>query len=474
MLFYEPLFLFIFLPSFYCLYLLGERRRSFRAGIILLASVAFYSWSDPFIPALVLASSLADWLIAAAMNRLPPASIRARSLLAFGIALNLAMLVYYKYTHFLIQSLDQILHTSALPELPNPDIRLPIGLSFVVFEKITYLVDIHRGAARPARNLLRYLLYVFFFPKLLAGPIIKYHELESQLHQLPRANINDFSAGLLRFMLGVVKKTLLGDTLAHGADMIFNAPSGSIGCNEAWLGVLLFTFQIYFDFSSYSDMAIGLARMLGFRLLENFNMPYISCSITEFWRRWHISLTTWIREYLYIPLGGNQVRPLRHLANLWICFIASGLWHGAAWTYVAWGTYNGLFLVLDKLFLLRALRRFPAWIANLVTFGFVAVGWTIFRATSLPQALSLWGAMLRPGATTTAPVFITNDIKLALLLAAFICAAPRLPGFNRWRAMTVAGGRAAIGMQTALALLFVAAVGKAVADPFTPFLYFRF
>ena len=192
--------------------------------------------------------------------------------------------------------------------------------------------------------------------------------------------------------------------------MVFAAPSGTIGFAEAWWGIIFFTFQIYFDFSAYSDMAIGLARMLGFRLFENFNMPYIACSITEFWRRWHISLSTWIREYLYVPLGGNRVKPSRRYLNLWLCFLASGLWHGAAWTYIAWGAYNGLFLVLEKLFLLRFLDRLPRWTANLFTFAVVMVGWTVFRAHSLPQAGEFFAAMAQPGlASGKAPIFITPD-----------------------------------------------------------------
>ena len=306
MLFYEPLFLFVFFPTFYLLYLLGERRYWLRGGIILLGSFAFYEWSDPLFPLLVLGSAVIDWVIAGRMDRMERGSLSAKLLLALGVVLNLALLVHFKYTHFLIDNLNVVLSGFSVAALQNPLIALPVGVSFVVFEKITYLVDVYRRVSRPARNLFTYLIYVFFFPKLLAGPIIKYHEIEAQLMRLPKANFDDFSAGLLRFMLGVVKKTIIADTLARGADMIFAAPSGTIGFAEAWWGMIFFTFQIYFDFSAYSDMAIGLARMLGFRLFENFNMPYIACSITEFWRRWHISLSTWIRE---VPVRAARRQP---------------------------------------------------------------------------------------------------------------------------------------------------------------------
>ena len=475
MLFYEPLFLFIFFPTFYLLYLLGERRYWVRGAVILLGSIAFYEWSDPVFPLLVLVSSAIDWLIARGMDRMERGTRAVKLLLGFGVILNLALLVHFKYTHFLIENLNIALTGFSIASIENPLIPLPVGVSFVVFEKITYLVDVYRRVSRPARNLFTYLIYVFFFPKLLAGPIIKYHEIEGQLATLPRANFDDFSAGLLRFMLGVVKKTIIADTLARGADMIFAAPAGTIGFAEAWWGIIFFTFQIYFDFSAYSDMAIGLARMLGFRLFENFNMPYISCSITEFWRRWHISLSTWIREYLYVPLGGNRVSPARRYLNLWLCFLASGLWHGAAWTYIAWGAYNGLFLVLEKVFLLRLLDRLPRWAANAFAFLVVMVGWTLFRAGSLHQAGEFLSAMVHPGLSSgKAPIFITPDMTTAAAIAAFICVLPRLPGFGRLRDWLLSGEWRTTALQTAISLLFVVAVGKAMADPFTPFIYFRF
>jgi alginate O-acetyltransferase complex protein AlgI len=316
---------------------------------------------------------------------------------------------------------------------------------------------------------------VFFFPKLLAGPIIKYHEMEDQLAAMPAARLDDISVGFLRFMVGVAKKTLIADTLATGADKIFAADASGIGFGHAWSGVIFFTFQIYFDFSGYSDMAIGIARMLGFRLRENFDMPYIACSITEFWRRWHISLTTWIREYLYIPLGGNRVSPIRVYINLWVCFLASGLWHGAAWTYIAWGAYNGLFLVLDRLFLLRLLDRLPRIVANLITFAIVVVGWTIFRAHSWDQAIAFFRAMTQPGLPNhAAGLLVTPDVMVAAIIAAAICAMPRMPGFHRIQHAVFATPAWTFALQTAISLVFVLAVGKAVADPFKPFLYFRF
>jgi alginate O-acetyltransferase complex protein AlgI len=247
-----------------------------------------------------------------------------------------------------------------------------------------------------------------------------------------------------------------------------------LGFADAWWGVTFFTFQIYFDFSGYSDMAIGLARMFGFRLLENFNMPYIATSVSDFWRRWHMSLTGWIREYLYFPLGGNRRGALRTHFNLWLCFLASGVWHGAAWTYVIWGAYNGLFLVLDRLFLASALARLPAWIANLITFAVVMIGWTVFRATSLEQAGSLLSAMARPWAVGSDPISIPPYYVIIAVIAALICVLQRvtvsIEGFQ-WSAMT---RRFEFAMNGALAALFICALAKGLADPFKPFIYFRF
>jgi alginate O-acetyltransferase complex protein AlgI len=470
MLFYEPLFLFLFAPAVYLFYLAVERRHAWRMMALLVASIAFYAWSEPVFVLVVFASVALDLFVARRVFELHVGSPARSRWLALGVCANLGVLIYYKYTGFLIENLDA-LH---LAQIPIPKIALPIGVSFIVFEKITYLVDVYRGVTKPARSVSLYALYVFFFPKLLAGPIIKYHDIASQMEACPPAHVDDFLAGFSRFMLGVVKKLLLADALAGGADLVFAHDVSELGFLEAWAGVIFFTFQIYFDFSGYSDMAIGLARMFGFRLLENFNEPYIARSISEFWRRWHMSLTSWIREYLYFPLGGNRAGALRTHLNLWLCFLASGIWHGAAWTYVVWGAYNGLFLVLDRLFLVRALGRLPGWLANLVTFFIVMVGWTIFRASSLHQAGGMLALMAQPSVIAPGDQMVPSYYWLVALIGAAVCVAQRaalyVEGFS-WPALA---RRYAFIANTLLALLFIAALAKGVADPFKPFIYFRF
>lgn len=474
MLFYEPLFLFLFAPAVYLLYLLFGAGRGTRALILLAASIVFYGWSEPVFVFVVFASIALDLFVARRIFALPVRAAARARWLALGVVGNLAILVYYKYTGFLALNLDALMRALTLPGIHIPQIALPIGVSFIVFEKITYLVDVYRGAMAPARGPLLYALYVFFFPKLLAGPIIKYHDIARQLEECPHADMDDFIAGFSRFMLGVVKKLLLADTLASGADLVFAHDAATLGFGDAWLGVLFFTFQIYFDFSGYSDMAIGLARMFGFRLLENFDMPYVAISITEFWRRWHMSLTSWIREYLYFPLGGNRRGEWRTHFNLWICFLASGVWHGAAWTYVVWGAYNGVFLVLDRLFLVDWLKRLPAWLANVLTMLIVMVGWTVFRAASLEQAGAFLSAMARPWAGGSAPVATPPEYLVVAIIAAAIIVAQRaalsFAGFD-W---ADAARRFAFASNSALAALFLAALAKGLADPFKPFIYFRF
>jgi alginate O-acetyltransferase complex protein AlgI len=279
--------------------------------------------------------------------------------------------------------------------------------------------------------------------------------------------------GFLRFMQGVIKKVMLADVLGNAADAVFALPAGAIGFSNAWWGVTFFTLQIYLDFSAYSDMAIGLARMFGFQLRENFNMPYISCSITEFWRRWHISLSTWIREYLYIPLGGNRVSPWRIYLNLWLCFLASGLWHGAAWTFVLWGAYNGLFLMLDRLFLLRILDKLPRIAANAVTLVIIMVGWAVFRSGSPAQLGEFLSAMINP-VQWGGPIDWHNDTRAALAVGLIISFAPRFALAAAGLRWLLASSRTRLAIEAVAAVLFTVALSKAMADPFKPFLYFRF
>jgi len=442
-----------------------------RNYVLLGWSLLFYFWGEPrFLPVAIL-SSLVDYQLTAWMFK-SRGTPRAKVYLSLAIAANILLLVYFKYMDFLFGSTNILLTYFDILPLPLLNIALPIGVSFLVFEKITYIVDVYRGKGPPVDSVKNYLLYIFLFPKLLAGPIVKYHDIAEQLrghHQ----SIYNFLSGFKRFLLGVIKKVLIADTFAEVADQIFNLPAGSVGFSQAWLGTLCFTFQIYFDFSAYSDMAIGLARMLGFKLMENFNMPYIATSFTDFWKRWHISLSSWIKEYLYIPLGGNQVSPIRVYFNLWLCFLLSGLWHGANWNFILWGAYNGIFLAIDRFFWLRFSKQLPPVFNVAVTFFFVMLGWVIFRVTSLPHMGHYFSALLNPWQEGTY-IYMTANQWTAIVIGLVLCFLPLLSKFDTMVASWRSSKTAKLVENWSLVLLSVFAIFKAVSTTFSPFLYFRF
>jgi alginate O-acetyltransferase complex protein AlgI len=470
MLFYEPLFLTAF-PAVYALYL-AVANNTARKWVLLVASLVFYSWGEPLFVPVLLVSALIDYALTARLHRSASARER-RILLTLGVAGNLAVLVFYKYTDFLIANLDAVLQPAFGWRIQLLSIALPIGVSFVVFEKITYLVDAYRGVSPPARRFADYCLFVLYFPKLLAGPILKYHEMAAQIAAPPSPDWRDARDGLVRFCLGLAKKQLIAEPMGACADQIFGADPTTLGAPIAWLGLLAFTLQIFFDFAGYSDMAIGLSRMFGLSLRENFNAPYIARSITEFWRRWHISLTTWIRDYLYVPLGGNRDGALRTYANLWICFLLSGLWHGASWNFVLWGAYNGLFLTLDRIFLARAMQRVGAVPATVITFVIVMLGWAIFRSPS-PQHLGPFVAALLGAYHQAQPIALAPDVPWAAGAGMIVSFVPALPWYrgleSAYRSLWTVRGVT----QAAIIALGVIGIARAIAVPFKPFIYFRF
>ncbi len=385
MVFSSFLFLVVFLPTFLVIYYLAPGK--LRNLVALAGSYLFYAWGAPRFAFVLLASSAIDYWLGRLIHREPQERRRRRRLLlGISLGLNLGLLGFFKYANFFVGEF-----TSLLSQWGGQSvvwrIALPIGISFFTFQKITYIVDVYRGIVRPARSFASYALYVAMFPQLIAGPIVRYHDISDQLSGRTHS-VEKFFSGIWRFCLGLGKKVLLANSLAVVADRTFAADAGTLPTTAAWIGILCFTFQIYFDFSGYSDMAIGLGRMMGFELLENFNSPYVSESFTEFWRRWHISLSNFMREYLYIPLGGNRVSRFRTYLNLWIVFLLSGLWHGANWTFVAWGAYHGLFLSLEKAWSGWTTRSFPRLLAVPLTFLLVAVGWVFFKCALFDQTIA--------------------------------------------------------------------------------------
>ncbi len=470
MLFYEPLFV-TFFPVFFALYLLAAGA-SAKKWTLLIASLLFYVWGEPVFVLVLLASAVIDYALSFHLCEPAPLQVRRLALTA-GIVCNLGILAVYKYADFAVENLNRLISPFGHGLIPLLHLALPIGVSFVVFEKITYLVDTWRGTSRPAASLRDYLLFVLFFPKLLAGPILKYHEMKSQIEAPPAILWSDLGEGFLRFARGIGRKLLIADPLGAFVSQIFARDPHGLGTGYAWLGLACFTVQIYFDFAGYTDMAIGLARMVGFRLNENFNCPYVSRSLTEFWRRWHISLTTWIRDYLYVPLGGNRHGETRTYLNLWICFLASGLWHGAAWNFVLWGAYNGLFLTLDRIFLRKALEKSGAAIATIVTLLIVMVGWAFFRCEHTANIMPFLAELFRfePAA---AALEIPPEVPLLMLIGIFISLLPTLPFYPR----LVEGFRSRAWLRwpafSTLTVIYVLALARAFAAPFQPFIYFRF
>lgn len=396
MLFTTPLFLFFFLPLFLFAYYLAPARGQSRNFIALLGSLLFFSWGEPVYVFFLLALVFLDYQLSKAISEDSSLSPSLKKILLFvGILVNIGFLISFKYSNFIIKEilLPLNLYTGQAPASVGP---LLLGISFITFHKISYLVDSYKGRATPPRNFYDCALYIFLFPQLIAGPIIRYHDIGSQIHQRTYASTT-FLVGCFRFCLGFAKKILIADQLGLVADRIFALPVNEIPLGCAWAGAFSYMLQIYFDFSGYSDMAIGLGCMLGFRFPENFNSPYISKSVTEFWRRWHISLSSWMRLYLYIPLGGNRGSKSRAFINLWIVFLISGFWHGASWTFLAWGAYYGFFLSIEKYCAERlpALQNYlPSQLKFLLTLLIVLFGWVLFRAPNLSYALDFIKIML--------------------------------------------------------------------------------
>lgn len=404
------------------------------------------------------------------------------TLFALAVTLNLTQLIYFKYSNFFVAEVNQLLAAFGVNEFAWSFVALPIGISFFTFQKISYLADVYSRRVQAARNVFDYLLYVALFPQLIAGPIIRYHDIADQIRSREHSADNLWS-GMFRFCLGFGKKVLIADELAKSAEVIFAMDPSNLNASYALLGVLCYTFQIYFDFSGYSDMAIGLGRMMGFRFPENFNMPYISESITEFWRRWHISLSQWMKEYLYIPLGGNRLGTFRTYLNLWIVFLLSGLWHGASWTFLFWGFYHGLFLVLDRVFWLRFSARLPRVLRVASTFCVVMIGWVFFRCETFGQAVAYLGALFSFSTISDGlpAQYLANVMlprgQLAFVIACVICAAPLLPSLEVLARKLWSNSpkplRLSLEFVSAVFLFFTSALVIG-SGSFSPFLYFRF
>lgn len=470
MVFSSITFLVYFLPVFILLYHLVPHK--FKNAVILLASIYFYSWGGPKFIFVILGTTFLDFFLVKTMHEQKTRSAK-RKYLIVSLFLNVGLLFYFKYCNFFIENINAVVGT----DIKWLKVALPIGISFYTFESLTYVVDVYRGVHKPLKNFWHYQTYILLFPKLIAGPIVRYHDIADQITNREKNYTPDVKlSGFLIFSMGLAKKAIIANTIGMQADAVFKLAPEQIDTATAWVGALAYTFQIYFDFSGYSDMAIGLGKIMGFRLPENFNNPYTSGSITEFWRRWHITLGTWMKNYLYIPLGGNKVSNAKLYRNLVIVFLLSGFWHGASWNFILWGAFHGLFLVLERLFLGEVYRKSGKFISVPLTFIIVATGWVLFRNEDISYAFTVIKKMYAFDFFDS-KFALNNDFLamsiLAALLSFFAVSRPTLQIQNKLYGENFSNGArwAVIG---GAAVLFYISLSYISALDFNPFIYFRF
>lgn len=468
MLFSSIVFLFSFLPAVMILYYLLPVR--FRNVILLLASLVFYAWGEPVYLFLMLLSILFNYFSGLDIARNLQDKRAAKRSLVFNLIINLAVLGFFKYEGFVLDTLNGILpvHISyhALP--------LPIGISFYTFQILSYIIDVYRGNVKVQTNLPNFALYVTMFPQLIAGPIVQYADVDEQLasREVSRTKFGEES---MYFIRGLAKKVLLANTSGMIFTEVSGLAKGNIAVMTAWLGAFAYMFQIYFDFSGYSDMAIGLGKMFGFEFNMNFNYPYVSKSITEFWRRWHISLSSWFRDYVYIPLGGNRVSKIKHIRNLLIVWFLTGLWHGAAWNFVAWGLYYGVILIIEKYLLSPVLDRLPDVVRHIYSIVLVVIGWVLFFSSSFGQAADyirvMFGAGAHGFADRESMYLLTSNLILWLIL---IFGSTPLVHFRYEHMLRTKKWNTTIINSVVYAALFIVCIAYLVTETYNPFLYFRF
>jgi alginate O-acetyltransferase complex protein AlgI len=471
--FSSTIFLVYFFPAFLVLYFITpDKYKNYTA---LLGSILFYAWGAPKFIFVIFAVLIIDFLLGNLIYN--SEGSKKKAYLLISIAINVGMLVYFKYSNFFIDNINLILSHLGVSAIGWTKVILPIGISFFTFQEMSYTIDIYRGEHKPLKKFSDYMLFIFLFSHLIAGPIVTYHVLADDIvDRKHKLNFDYRLAGLFRFMIGLARKVLIANTLGEVADTIFSQDVHHLSTTDCWIGAIAYTFQLYFDFAGYSDMAIGIGKLLGFDFPENFNNPYISESITEFWQRWHITLGQWMRNYLYIPLGGNRVAESRVYFNLITVFLISGFWHGAAWTFIAWGAYHGFFIICDRLFLDRALKPFGRLPRVFLTFILAVFGWVLFRSEHIGQALHFIYRMVTPH-TFHINFELGHRFIFILGLALLFSFAAFYKGWARLqeRIYTVTANPIPAGFMFLTAIcLFILSLSQITATRFNPFIYFRF
>jgi alginate O-acetyltransferase complex protein AlgI len=471
MVFSSLTFLCVFLPVVFLAYLALPWMKA-KNALLIVASLVFYAYGEPFYVLLMLVSSLANWLFGRALGPAEQKRVHRKALVALAVIVNLGFLAVFKYAGMLASSLGALMGGDA----PFAELALPVGISFYTFQALSYVIDVYRGETPPQNSYFRVLLFISFFPQLIAGPIIKYRDIEGQL-AARSVTLDGVAHGLRRFSVGLAKKVLIANTLGSVVASVYSAPQAEVNVAVAWIGALAYLAQIYFDFSGYSDMAIGLAHVFGFRYRENFDYPYTSRSIKDFWRRWHISLSTWFKEYLYIPLGGNRRGRGRAVLNKLIVFGLCGLWHGASWTFVFWGLFHGFFLLLEEYLPIKKLPRVFGWVYMLLV---VCVGFVLFRSESFAQAIFMLGQMFTgfhfEHMAVARASWLLDPFTVFIFVVAIVAATPvlRLLGACLAKATgAVQSVTQVIGYVGAFCLLVLSFLALS-GGGYNPFIYFRF
>lgn len=471
MVFSSLVFLFSFLPVvLISYYLVNDKLKNI---VLLLASLFFYAWGEPKYIFLMIVSIAFNYIFGLKVDS---NNLKEKKLwLIISVIFNLSLLGIFKYSNFFIDNINSLFNTN----LNIPEIALPLGISFFTFQTMSYVIDVYRNDGKSQKNIFDLALYISLFPQLVAGPIVRYQTVDDQI-SIRKHSINKFASGVDRFVIGLGKKVIFSNQLGLIADGIFAAQVSNLSMLEAWLGIICYTLQIYFDFSGYSDMAIGLGRMFGFEFLENFNYPYISQSISEFWRRWHISLGSWFRDYVYIPLGGNRVSPIKQYRNLFIVWSLTGIWHGANWTFMAWGLYYGILIGLEKAFLNKILKKLPRIFRHIYLVLLVMIGWVFFRAENIVQAYGfiqvLAGIGENPMYNNSFITYISETGYIVVL--AIIFATPIIPKVksilkSRNKKIVESTFLYSIHSTCLVSIMFVIVV-ILINSTYNPFLYFRF
>lgn len=461
MVFSTPIFLFLFLPAVLVLnYIIPKKYIAAKNVVLLIASLFFYAWGEPKNVLLMLLSIAVNYVCGLLLGRFDSDEKKRKVVLWVSVVFNLGLLFFFKYFNFVTGGLF-------------PVIKLPIGISFFTFQIMSYTIDVYRRSVEPQKSLLKLALYISLFPQLIAGPIVRYIDVEKQL-TYRECTAEKTARGMIRFSMGLAKKVIVSNTVAAICDGIFGS-TNTVPAFTAWVGVICYALQIYFDFSGYSDMAIGMGHMLGFDFLENFNYPYVSCSVQEFWRRWHISLSSWFRDYLYIPLGGNRRGKVRTYINLIIVFACTGLWHGASFSFIVWGLWHGLFLVIERLGFKKVLDKLPKFIGWIYTMLVVLVGWVFFRADTLPAAMKYLGEMFSFSGGVANGMAQFDNLSFIITVIAIVLCTPVYQFLKGKLEKTEVGKKAAFVIGAVLATgLFILSVIFLTGSGYNPFIYFRF